>query len=109
MTIKLTNGEGMDTVTTENGFIFDRYFSIVNEDAFDAYSSFIYLVVKRLDRPQSVLIRRNAYLVPFALLDEFLKSANLEGEKIVHIEPLAMETVSFMREELRKDHVSTQV
>jgi hypothetical protein len=108
MAIKFTDGEGMDTVTTENGFVFDRYFSIVNEDAFNAYSSFIYLVVKRLNGPQSILIRRNAYLVPFALLDEFLKSANLEGEKIVHIEPLAMEMVSFIREELRKDHVSTQ-
>ena len=66
------------------------------------------MVVKRLNGPQSVLIRRYAYLVPFAVLDEFLKSANLEGEKIVHIEPLTMEMVSFMREELRKDHVSTQ-
>jgi hypothetical protein len=73
MAIKFTDGEGMDTVTTENGFVFDRYFSIVNEDAFNAYSSFIYLVVKRLNGPQSILIRRNAYLVPFALLDEFFK------------------------------------
>jgi hypothetical protein len=108
MAIKFTDGEGMDTVTTENGFVFDRYFSMVDEDAFDVYSRFIYLVVKRLDRPQSILIRRNAYLVPSALLDGFLKSANLAGEKIVHIEPLTMEMVSFMREELRKDHVSIQ-
>jgi hypothetical protein len=108
MAIKFTNGEGMDTVTTENGCIFHRYFSIVNEDAFDAYSSFIYLVVKQLNGPQSVLTRRNAHLVPFALLDESLKSANLEGEKVVHIEPLTIEMVSFMRQELRKDHVSTQ-
>ena len=108
MAIKFTAGEGMDRVTTENGFVFDCYFSTVTEDAFDAYSSFIYLVVKRIDDPQSVLIRRNAYLVPFALLDEFLKSANLPGEKIVHIEPLTMEMVSFTREELRKDHVSTK-
>jgi hypothetical protein len=108
MAIKFTAGEGMDTVTTERGFVFDCYFSTVTEDAFDAYSSFIYLVVKRIDDPQSAFIRRNAYLVPFALLDEFLTSANLPGEKIVHIEPLTMEMVSFTREELRKDHVSKQ-
>jgi hypothetical protein len=107
MAIKYTAGEGMDTLTTENGFVFDCYFSLVTKDAFDAYSRFIYLVVKRIDDPQSILIRRNAYLVPFALLDEFLKSANLPGERIVHIEPLTMEMVSFTREELRKDHVST--
>jgi hypothetical protein len=50
MDIKFTKGEGMDKVTTKDGFVFDRYFSIVDKDAFDAYSSFIYLVVTRLDR-----------------------------------------------------------
>ncbi|MGZ4925870.1 MAG: hypothetical protein ACXV4B_05390 [Halobacteriota archaeon] len=108
MAIKFNPGEGMETVTTENGFTFDFYFSVVTEDAFDAYSRFIYLVVKRIDDPQSVLIRRKAYLVPFTLLDEFLTTVNLPGEKIVHIEPLTMEMVSFTREELRKDHVSKQ-
>ena len=80
MAIKFTAGEGMDTVTTKSGSRFDCYFSLVTEDTFDSYSSFIYLVIKCVEDPQSVLIRRNAYLVPFRLLDEFLKSANLPGE-----------------------------
>jgi len=106
MAIKFTAGEGMDTVTTKSGSRFDCYFSLVTEDTFDSYSSFIYLVIKCVEDPQSVLTRRNAYLVPFRLLDEFLKSANLPGERIVHIEPLTMEMVSFKREELRNYHVS---
>jgi hypothetical protein len=36
MEIKFTAGEGMDKVRTENGFVFDCYFSLVTEDAFDA-------------------------------------------------------------------------
>jgi hypothetical protein len=107
MAIKFTVGEGMDTVTTDKGLVFDRYFSVVTADAFDRYSRFIYLVVKRVDDPDSVLVRRSAYLVPFALLDEFLRSVDLHVEKIVHIEPLTMEMVGFTREELRKDHVPT--
>jgi len=106
MAIKFTTGEGMDTLTTQSGYKIDCYFSLVTEDAFDTYSNFIYLVIKRIEDPQSVLVRRNAYLVPFRLLDEFLKSANLSEERIVHIEPLTMEMVSFKREELREDHVS---
>jgi hypothetical protein len=71
--IKFTADEGAGTVITKSGSRFDCYFSLVTEDAFDSYSSFIYLVIKRVEDPQSVLIRGNAYLVPFRLLDEFVK------------------------------------
>jgi hypothetical protein len=37
------------------------------------------------------------------------KSANLEGQKIAHIEPLSREMVSFMKEELSKDHVQLRI
>jgi hypothetical protein len=96
----------METLTTAHGFVFDYYFSNVTEDAFGTYAKFIYLVVKRLDDPQSDLVKRRAYLVPFALLHEFFTEANLPREKIVHVEPLTMEMVSFTRDELRKDHVN---
>ncbi len=105
MAIKFTAGEGMETLTTEHGFVFDYYFSNVTEDTFDKYSKFVYLVVKRIDDPRSDIITRKAYLVPFSLLDEFFTAANLPGERIVHVEPLTLEMVSFTREELRKDHI----
>jgi hypothetical protein len=103
--MKYSAGEGIQTLTTDRGFKFDYYSSTVTEDAFDKYSKFIYLIVKRVDDPGSALVRRRAYLVPFALLDEFLKTVNLPGERVVHIEPITIEMVGFVRDELKEDHV----
>lgn len=105
MTTKYSAGEGIETITTHQGLKFDYYYSTVTEDAFDKYSKFVYLIIKRVDMPDATLIKRHAYLIPFALLDEFLTTVNLPGEKIVHIEPVTIEMVGFMRDELREDHV----
>jgi len=104
--MKYSAGEEIQTLTTDHGFKFDYYSSTVTEDAFDKYSKFIYLIVKRVDDPNSVLVRRRAYLVPFALLDEFLRTVNLPGETVVHIEPITIEMVGFVRDELKEDNVS---
>ncbi len=106
MATKYSAGEGIKTITTDQGLKFDYYYSTVTEDAFDEYSKFIYLVIKRIDTPETSLIERHAYLVPFALLDEFFKTVNLPGEKIVHVEPVTIEMVGFIRDELKKDHVT---
>ncbi|MGZ4904182.1 MAG: hypothetical protein ACXVIP_03780 [Halobacteriota archaeon] len=105
MTTKYSAGEGIETVTTDQGFKFDYYYSTVTEDAFDKYSKFVYLIIKRVDVPDATLIKRHAYLVPFALLDEFLTTVNLPGERIVHVEPITVEMIGFVRDELKKDHV----
>lgn len=105
MTIKYSAGEGIETITTDQGFKFDYYYSTVTEDAFDKYSRFVYLIIKRVDIPDATLVKRHAYLIPFTLLDEFLTTVNLPGEKIVHIEPVTIEMVGFVRDELKKDHV----
>ncbi len=107
MTAKYSIGEGTDTITTDRGMKFDYYYSTVTEDAFDRYSNFIYLIIKRVDAPDTPLIKRHAYLVPFTLLNEFLTTVSLPGEKIVHIEPITIEMVGFTRDELKKDHVVT--
>ncbi len=104
---KYSAGEGIKTVTTDEGFKFDYYYSTVTEDAFDKYSTFVYLVIKRVDAPDTTLITRHAYLVPSALLNEFLTTVKLPGEKIVHIEPATVEMIGFVRDELRKDHVAS--
>ncbi len=109
MTTKYSAGEGIKTITTDQGFKFDYYYSAVTEDAFDKYSKFVYLVIKRVDVPDGTLIKRHAYLVPSALLNEFLTTVNLPGEKIVHIEPVTIEMIGFVRDELRKDHVVADV
>ncbi len=106
---KYAADEGIETVTTDQGFKFDYYYSTVTEDSFDRYSKFVYLVIKRVDAPGTKLIKRHAYLVPFALLDEFLTTVQLPGEKIVHIEPVTIEMIGFVRDELRKDHVMLDV
>jgi len=103
--MKYSAGEEIQTLTTDRGFKFDYYSSTVTEDAFDKYSKFIYLIVKRVDDPNSALMRRRAYLVPFALLDEFLKTVNLPGETVVHVEPVTIEMVGFVRDELKEDQV----
>ncbi len=105
MATKYTAGEGIKTVTTDQGIRFDYYYSNVTEDAFDRYSTFVYLVIKRVNAPDTKRIARHAYLVPSALLDEFLTTVKLPGEKIVHIEPVTVEMIGFVRDELRKDHV----
>ncbi len=105
MATKYFAGEGIETVTTDQGLKFDYYYSTVKEDAFDGYSHFVYLVVKRVDSPDSKGIKRHVYLVPSVLLDEFLATVKLPGEKIVHIEPVTVEMIGFIRDELRKDHI----
>ena len=50
MAIKFTAGEGMATLTTEHGFVFDYYGSHVTEDTSHKHSKFVYLVVKRMKR-----------------------------------------------------------
>ncbi len=107
MTTTYSAGEGIETVTNDHGFKFDYYYSTVTEDAFDTYSNFVYLIIKRIEMPHTTLVKRHAYLIPFALLDEFLATVNLPGERIVHIEPITIEMVGFVRDELRKDHVTT--
>jgi len=106
MTAKYSAGEGIETVTNDHGFKFDYYYSTVTEDAFDKYSKFVYLIIKRVEMPHATLVKRHAYLVPFALLDEFLATVSLPGEKIVHIEPITIEMVGFVRDELKKDHIT---
>ncbi len=108
MATKYSVGEGIKTVTTDQGSKFDYYYSTVTEDAFDKYSNFIYLVVKRVDTSDASRIKRHAYLVPFTLLDEFITTVHLPGEKIVHIEPVTIEMVGFIRDELKKDHVTAE-
>ena len=107
MTKYFSAGEGIETVTTDHGFTFDYYDSTVTEDAFDRYAKFVYLIIKRVDIPDEKLIKRHAYLVPFALLDEFLTTEHLPRERIVHIEPVTVEMIGFIRDELKKDHVTT--
>jgi hypothetical protein len=103
---KYDKDEGIKTVTTESGFKFDYYYSIVNEDAFDRYSNFIYLVIKRINESNKTI--RRAYLVPFTLLDEFFKSVNLPGERLVHVEPITMDMVATIKQDLRQDHTPVE-
>lgn len=103
---KYDKDEGIKKVTTESGLNFDYYYSIVTEDAFDRYSNFIYLVIKRVNEPNRII--RRAYLVPFMLLDEFFKSVNLPEERLVHVEPITMEMVAEIKQDLRQDHIPTK-
>ena len=99
---KYDKDEGIKKVMTESGLQFDYYYSVVKEDAFDRYSNFIYLVIKRVNEPNRII--RRAYLVPFMLLDEFFRSVNLTGERLVHIEPVTMDMVAAIKQDLRQDH-----
>jgi len=99
---KYDKDEGIKKVMTESGLQFDYYYSVVKEDAFDRYSNFIYLVIKRVNEPNRTI--RRAYLVPFMLLDEFFRSVNLAGERLVHIEPVTMDMVAAIKQDLRQDH-----
>jgi hypothetical protein len=98
--------EGVKTVTTESGLQFDYYYSIVNEDAFDRYSSFIYLIIKKVNDSNKTI--RRAYLVPFTVLDEFFKSVNLPGERLVHVEPITMDMIATIKQDLRQDHLPAE-